>query len=431
MKIECKSNIIFIICVWILSVASPYLHAQYSFPPQTGLRSLAIGGAGVGGLQDTFTGLLNPASVAKVTDTRVSVFSIFAMENRTITDGSSKDFPETNSEDRISVLPNLGSILNFGSSRFSMGIYARTIDANRLAFSKDSLVRYHLRDFRFSSSAFDVAFGVIPLNDFAFGLNVGYLTGNGSFSRYDNPMINDPNPPSNLDIKWDIDYKDVAELMVSAGALWSPNYRFDLGMTIRPPAAYHFKSELSVKVPESLGGMTYKTDLEKLRITIPASIQLGTHFIATDRIDVFADLAWNQLSQIDDINLTMERPRSPFIPQTYKYKMDLKDRWSVHLGAELMVSDQMTLRAGLFHATESSDPETSSVIWAIPQQTGVSVGVNFRLLGWDAELSASHVISESTRNNLAEDVTLPALPISNVDVSGDSTIIGIGLSRSF
>ncbi|GEM_PF-5743373 len=427
-----RSPIALVLAVMIgaASIVSTPVMAQFRYPNQTGAHSLALGGAGVGGLMDSYTGLLNPASIVKINETRIAFQSTFEKSQTTI-EMIGTGYRETgDTSDSLQMAPSVASVLNFGSSMFSMGIYAHTRENTRLDFGNETLFRYHLREFRFNATSLDISLGVIPIPNFAFGINLGYLHAEASAMRKESPFINSSDPDSELDVRWNAEFEDIAEFFPSAGMLWSPNYRFDLGFVFQPPAAYHFKGDLAVTIPESLGGTTYRTDLEKLRVTIPGSLQLGTHWIASDRMDVFTDVRWTQFSQVDDMNLVMESPRDPVIPFENRSRVDLNDRWSLHAGAEFMASDRVTVRLGGFHSTEVSDDTNNSILWAYPAQTGVSAGLDLKFLGWDLEFSAQHVFSGKSRNDLSSG-SLPMIPIDQVDVSQETTSISIGLSKSF
>ncbi len=418
------------IMIVTVSVMPVPVMSQFRYPSQTGAHSLALGGAGVGGLMDTYTGLLNPASIVKINETRVAFQSAFEMSRTTIEPVGTSYRENGESLDTLQAVPSLASVLNFGSSIFSMGVYAHARENTRFGFGNETLFRYHMREFRFNATSLDISLGVIPIPNFSFGLNLGYLHAEASAMRKESPLTNNSDPDSDLDFRWEAEFEDIAEFFPSAGMLWSPNYRFDLGFVFQPPAAYHFKGDLAVTLPESLGGTIYRTDLEKLRVTIPGSLQVGTHWIASDRVDVFVDIKWTQFSQIDDMNLVMERPRDPYLPFEYRTRVDLSDRWSLHAGAEFMVSDRTTLRFGAFHSTEVSDETNGSIVWAYPAQTGLSAGIDFKVLGWDLEIGAHHAFSGQTRNDFSP-TSLPMLPIDQVDVTQETTSLSIGLSKSF
>lgn len=337
-------------------------------------RSMGLGGFTVTGFDDASNIILNPAALPKVGQSQV-MLTLGA--NQTDLDVTS-DSGDVKSNSSPTLFPFAGMVLDFNSRLVGAGISVSTFNRYHIEYPDSGSTRYQGTELDYSSGSVDLALGFIPTREFAIGVRVGYMVAQTTWNRKQNAFGTDPGLDPVFDADWEVSMDATADIFASAGVIWTPSYRFEMGLTWRPPLAHHFNGSLTVKLPDIQGGGEFKSDLKEVRITIPQETRLGFHWIATERLDLYMDAAWTQYSRVDHIDLTAKKPHAPTIPKRLIIPVKLKDEYSVHAGLEVLSSSLTTVRLGGFFASATRKSGYETALMPYGNRYGVTAGLGLR-----------------------------------------------------
>ena len=368
------SQLLVLSAIFALLIPFPAVQAAYPWSTGTGLRSAALGGVTSTGFAESSSILANPAALTKLEQSEMQLCLGTHIIDSSFNPDNGWSSAESDFEPYL--VPFAGYVLNFGSRLFSMALSVSTFENYTVKFPVNGIQRYQLTEMKMLTGAFDVALAFVPTQELSFGVKVGYLAGTTKWSRAVSPFGSDPSGSGDMDYLETLEFETEADLNLSAGMIWSPIYRFELGLTYQPPLAYHYDPEISVSLPEAMGNTKITRGLKKERITIPQTASLGIHWIAGERMDLYLDAVWTQYSDFELFRLDVERVYPPFIQRRYEYSVDFDDEWRIHAGCEVVASDLMTVRLGAYYSSAvSSSEELSTVIFPTGEDFGVTLGM--------------------------------------------------------
>ncbi|MBN1553005.1 outer membrane protein transport protein [bacterium] len=412
--IKCK--MILTIFILTLPANAQYFHANYSSS-----RSTALGGVFAAGFNDASATILNPAVLPKVERSQIMFDSNVSQSEISLYPDNS--YSDIESEANPTLAPYIGFVWNMNSRLAGFGASISTSDRYHMKFNSGGMQRYQLKELDFNAISFDVAIGYIPVRDLSIGVRLGYRIGLSEISFYRNPFGNEPSSPREFDINWKYKFEDFSGFNSVLGLIWSPSYRFDIGLTYQPPLAYHYSTSLTVNLPEILGENEFRRSVEDLRITVPQEACMGLHWIATERIDFYFDIAWSQFSQMDPMELKVDKPVFPQIPESFEIPIDFNDCWHVHTGLEIITSELITLRFGTFYMSDFIDNQNESLILAGGSRTGITAGLGMNISRIKIDLSSGYTIMRKHQ------ITGANLPISlQGDLESNQKFIQLGIS---
>ena len=388
--------------IWFFAIilSSPRLFAQYFPYSFQSSRSMALGGVSSTGFDEAFTTLLNPASLTKLSQNRIALNSQIGI---TSWDFESKT-GSIKTDDSLLISPGLAAGFRTGSSLIGLGLSISSFDNLRMKFPENEFQRYQLNEFALQSGSFDVGLGFMPRNGLSFGLRVGYRVGMATWERMINPFEDNPSDTSSFEYTLLIDGEDFEGLNGEIGMIWSPNYRFEIGLSYQPTMSYHFDSDIEAQLPPILGGATLSSGLEEIRVNIPMEAILGIHWIASERVDCYFDVAWKQYSSIDDIEIKAKKPITPFISETYKIPVDYRDELRIHTGFEIIATPAITLRFGGYYASPVSEDDEQFLVKSIPDRFGFTSGIGFELARLKLDLAGGYNLSNQQKIHNEMDV---------------------------
>jgi long-subunit fatty acid transport protein len=384
-------------------------------------RSMALGGVTSTGFDEPANMHMNPASLIKI-------------ERLTISSGLSSSLidaeidpvgrPAISSRFTPAMAPHVTGAINFGSRLVSAGISLNTFDSYRIRLPSDEATRFQGTDLMLYAGGLDIALGFMPIQDLSFGFKIGLLGSYAKWERRTNPFPSDPD--SDFDINWKLKMHSLSDLSVLTGVMWTPGYRFTTGLTYRPPMKYRFDSDITVGLPDIMGGANISSKTRAVSVTIPQEIKWGFHWLASERIDLYMDLGWTQYSSVDSVNIQADDPKPPYIPSVTSVPMNLKDVWHGHIGAEFMLSGFFTLRTGAFYQTESGDPDYNVSLVSRDACWGATAGFGFHFFEWDIDAAFGRIQYDSDRINGSK---LP-FPLS-ADTSVSQYVASVSLRYHF
>ncbi len=364
------SMIWLIICLGNVEAQSPVF--SWASP-----RSMALGGVRSTGFDEPSNMHLNPASLVEIERFTISSgLSLTMMDGEVNPEGQSS----ANTRNEPMYAPHVTAGINFGARLVSAGVSLNTFDTYRVRYPSDGSTRYQGTDMMLYSGGLDIGLGFMPIQNWAFGFKIGLLGSYGKWERSMNPFPGNPDP--DFDMRWKLRVNSLSDISFLAGVQWSPTYRFKTGLTWRPQMRYEFSPDVTVSLPEVMGGAKIVSDTRSLRLTIPQEIRLGMHWIASERIDVYLDAGWTEYSRITTRAVQADDPKPPYIVNELIIPVSLKDVWHAHLGIEYLVSGLLTLRAGGFYYTESVQPGYEISLIPHEARYGYTAGAGLNFFTW-------------------------------------------------
>lgn len=379
----CRTTLIFVSITLIFSALSLAQSPEFAWASP---RSIALGGISTTGFDEPSAMHLNPAALVDI-----ERFTLNAGTGVRIVNGTYSDASESaDSEQNIMPFPSISAATNLGSRLAAVGLSLNTFDYTHLEYPAGSSNRYQGNEMLLYSGGLDAALAFMPIRNWSVGFKVGYMAAHAEWTRQLNPFPD--TPQRNLDMQWKLDMDATADWSALFGVIWSPNYRFEAGLTYRPPMAYHFQPDISVTLPDVMGGETISSEAKDLRMEIPQEIRLGFHWLASERIDLYLDAGWTNWASLDTLEITTIDPKENIIDSKYTYQIDLDDVWHGHLGVEYLTSSLLTLRFGAFYYSDASNSELDTTFSARGEHYGYTTGAGLHLFEWDIDFAVGQTI---------------------------------------
>jgi len=366
-------RLVIMVTVFLAGISVQAQMMLYSFASP---RSMALGGVKTTGFTDAANMSLNPASLPKVEQSQTMITMGSILSKTTFTSNSSH--LDTDSDDTLNIAPFLGVAWDMSSRLVGLGVSVSVFDSYRIRFPANGAQRYQGTELTYYSGSVDFGIGFIPSRDFAIGMKIGYLAARADWTRKQNAFGTDPDSDPTFDADWETSFSATEDFNFSVGMIWTPSYRFELGVTYRPPLAHHFDADLKVNLPEIQGNADFSSELKNIRITIPQEARIGFHWISSERLDIYMDAVWTQYSQMDSVEFTAKTYHEPGLPRKFNIPVDLKDEFRLHGGVEILASSLAIFRLGGFFATETGQPDYETAILPSGERYGVTAGTGFR-----------------------------------------------------
>ncbi len=127
-------------------------------------------------------------------------------------------------------------------------------------------------------------------------------------------------------------------------------------------------------IPASIGAQIPTTNKFSASLPMPANLDFGLSFQATDKLLLAVEVNWVQWSDYVDLTFTFEE-QGELLDNTNP--RNYKDSWIPRIGAQYVISDKLTVRAGAYYDTspvndEYFNPETVSM-----NTLGLSAGITY------------------------------------------------------
>ncbi len=383
---EYKPRIQKFIIVLLLAMA-PSLRAQLFNPMYLTTRSMGLGGVEVTGFDDPSCVISNPAALTKIEQ---NVFSAELAASQPSVKVTSPGSPDVDSDNNLNFSPFAGVVYSLGSRLVGVGITASVIDNYHISYPSTGPQRYQVTDFAFRTAALDVAIGYVPVRNLSIGLRVGYFANASQWERMSSPFGDTPDSLTKYDVRWKYSFYDWGGIRIAGGLIWSPSYRFDVGITYQPPLTYHLKTDADIYPPEILGGGKFHPDMGNVGLRMPQEARIGFHWVASERIDFYLDAKWTNSSRIKDIDLTVKKTHEPIVPGKLVVPSDYKDTWRINSGIEILVTNSLTLRLGGNYRSRLGNAQFESSLLPLESFWSLTTGLSYKLTRLTVDLAAGH-----------------------------------------
>lgn len=186
----------------------------------------------------------------------------------------------------------------------------------------------------------------------------------------------------------------------NAGLLLDLTKHQHVALTYRSPVKVEYEGDFEVSqtpAPVSAVGLGYDSDFET-EIEFPTIVVIGYGLDLTDTVRVGVDAEWVEFSRYDQLPIDIEQNNAlllqPGIPQ------DWDDIWTIGVGADWQVSEQVVLRGGYKFMPSPVPDETLAPTLPDADKHQVSVGVGIRQGGQRLDLAYAYsFLDERTITN--------------------------------
>ena len=133
----------------------------------------------------------------------------------------------------------------------------------------------------------------------------------------------------------------------NAGLAWSPIEDITLGLTYRSNVDHTLEGSADFEVPTAALPLTasgaFADTGGKADLDLPASLEAGIKWSATDKIDLYASALRMEWSSMQELRVQFDNPAQPDSVEELNYD----DSWRWSAGADYKLNDNWKLRAGL------------------------------------------------------------------------------------
>ncbi len=181
----------------------------------------------------------------------------------------------------------------------------------------------------------------------------------------------------------------------NAGLLYEPAPRHALGLTYRSQVAVKYDGEQAefTNVPAALGGGTYRTGV-KTGLRFPDVITAGYAYKPSDEWVWEIGGHWTNWNDFRSVDVTLDRPTALFPDSSTK--LDWRNGWAVHTGAEYACSETWSVAGGYMFTKSPVREETYTPLIPDGDHHVVSAGVKYRTGGLTLRLPVVGIFQTGT-----------------------------------
>ncbi len=212
------------------------------------------------------------------------------------------------------------------------------------------------------------------------------------------------------------------------GAAWSPSDDWTFGIHYRSGINHKLEGKAQFAVPATAtlltaGGAFVDTN-GSTDLNLPASLDIGAAWTATDRVTLYGSAMWTNWSVNNNATFRFENPLQPAATEVQKFK----NAWRYAIGADYTVTDVWTVRAGF--AIDKTPINSSFQTARVPDgdRQVYAIGASWAILpGWQADFSYNRV--DIDKSNFSRVGTFGES--LNGEYSSNADVLAIGLSKRF
>lgn len=389
--------------------------------PPEGMTGLGKVGGKIVYNDDATTVTHNPANLVEQTESSVIVSLTYGYGTKEFTDAAGRSSKTT---DNSSVLPNVFLALPINEDLVAgVGIttpYGRstTFDKTEPLFSMPPN-RYGLAYFtelyavNFNPS---IAYRVSDSVSIAGGIDILY-------SELELKQIYPWLAPDGMSVLSEGDAKltgDGEGIGYNVALTWNVNENQKAAVTYRSSTEIDYDGDYSISgrppfYPVAANG-SIKTEIE-----FPAVLALGYGVQVTDRLRIEANVEWIEHSSFD--KLDVNTPPGSAIPDTTT-DTNWEDNWTYGVGADYVLDEKWTLRAGFIYLETPIPSETITPAISEEDQTVLSIGFGYQ--NGDHRIDAAYAIGFFNGRTVGNNDN----PTLNGDYDFESHLVGISYGRA-
>ena len=343
--------------------------------PILGARSTGMGTAFTAVADDPSTISVNPAGLTQLTGTEIYGGTTFIIPS---TEYTSPTGPTEETKFQIFFPPHMYIVsdLKKENLRFGLGIFSLYGIGGR-KWDEDGLTRYSSTESFIATLSFNptIAWKISPA--ISVGAGVDYMLSRTNSKRmHDQSLLGARDGEMKLEGMgdgWGYNF----------GILFIPDEKWSLGFAYRSKIRVTHEGDLELKhiapaLQPLFGGSSFKTDAE-MPVTFPDIVSLGIAYRPTKDWIIGFDLEWFGWSSFKNakLNLDHEVPEANLTDSSAP--LDWKDIWTIKAGAEYIMNEKLSLRAGYAYVKTQVPDHTLDASAPESDQHNFSVGFGYHM----------------------------------------------------
>jgi long-chain fatty acid transport protein len=444
----------------VLGMSPPASGAGYYYS-DSGIVSTGRGGAWIAGADSQFAQFHNPAGLIHVAAPTFNA-GWSAVQQRTsftpLLSSDPEEFGDTiDNEARPFNVPQMGYVTPVGENfAFAFGFVSPYAPSSE--YPADGEQRYAIINSTIYQFGLGPALAWRPVDLLTLGVNFQwqYLQVGQELAA---TLSGDTDPAGDINI--DLMTVDLFTPHANFGLLFDPLPALTIGVMVQPPSAFKAKGAIAIDFsgnafedlieapdcgapdPEDCPKLFEDPDIN-LDISLPLVIKTGVAVRPIPRLEIetaFVYQRWKSLTDLRvtniDLSLTVAILGEQDIDDTIALPASFRDAYSVRLGGEFDVTDQVAIRLGGFYEASAVEPKMVSIALMDTPKFQLGTGASLNLLddrltvdGAFAWLFFQNLnVRDSEVTQINAGVADPELPLPGL--SNDSQVVGNGDLASY
>ncbi|MCG8472552.1 MAG: outer membrane protein transport protein, partial [Desulfobacterales bacterium] len=355
-----------------------------------GSRATALGGAYAATADDPFAAYYNPAGLSQIegkmmaTGVHVIEPTIEISGFEVVGGNFAKDPEDFELDSKILVAPHLGYAQKLNDRfAFALSVYAPW--GLELEWEDEPTKNYGAYN---TYESYYKRFGVTPALSYQvtdnLSVGVGVTIGRSDAGASGHKIVDgDGNSingiskhPSGAIVSADIETEmtDDFNYSYNVGVMYKIRETVTLGLTYRSECDAEFEGDGDITTPT---GVVYSGDIS-MDYNHPQQVQAGVRYQPHDRFSVECDVVWTDWSIGDSQVVALDKTLQAVakVP-ALDFARDWEDTKQLRFGAEYMVNDLLTIRAGYFYDPTPIPDDTLDLQWPDADKKVYSIGAGF------------------------------------------------------
>jgi len=349
-----------------------------------GARGMAMGGAYVGLANDATAAYLNPAAIAFLKETKLSLGATYIAPMSTFT-GSNKHFTRSWDLKKKFFTPINAYFTQKLSDKVGIGFAVNNPFGLGTEWPANwdgrySTVETEIRTFNFTPS---VSYKFSEKFSASVGFSVAYA--DVLIHRKVQGLFIHPKTKLPVVLGGDVDTRmegDAWSFGFNASIMYRPSESLSLGFTYKSQIKYDFKGTAVSKLPTTtpaavkpLASKIFPYGSIKAPLTVPSVLTFGLAYKANKDFILTTDFQYNMWSSYDKLKVTFDE----WAGRQIVSKRDFENSYIIRTGAEYRTSKKFALRAGLYYDKNPVKDEKLDPTLPDSDRIGFNMGFGYRL----------------------------------------------------
>jgi len=370
-------------------------HAGGYYYSDSGIVAMARGGAWVAGADNQFAQHYNPAGIIRVDRPVVNVGLSGVTQtiqfDRLMDNG--EFLPTASNNAPPFSVPQLGFAMPIGD-QFAFAVGFRSPFAPSADYDPEGAQRYIIIDSTVWQFTVGPSVAWQPVPAFTLGLGVGWqiLRVEQSLKVSTSLIPNsDGSDKPEDDVLVSAEVWDAFTPSFNFGVLIEPIDQLSIGLSVEPPVKYKARGPASLdftghSLEASVNQLVYTDEDVALNLQLPLVVRLGVAVRPIETLEIEAATVyehWKVLKEIvvEDIQLDIGLGSASLpVPDELSLPAGFRNTFSIRLGGEMQVHENLDIRAGGFWERSALSPQLVSVSLVDTDKVQLGMGVGLRFL---------------------------------------------------
>ena len=402
-----------------IGVTAGYAQASGFALNEQGASNMGVANAGaVANPENASIAFFNPAGMTRLEGTHVS-FGAAVLNINTDFSGSATGIGGAPVEGNnggefvpTAVLPHL-YITHRLRDEVAVGLSLHAPYGLKADYDDDFVGRFFADKTELEVIALSPAIGFDDGNGFSMGVSANLLYAKGRLSKFQDFTALGVSEPGYFDIEGD----DLA-VTFTFGLMYSPNERWDLGMTYRTGTEIKLEGDaVMTNAPQfnlqngTVSGTATLTEKGMVPLEIPESLSFGARFRPTGQVTLLAGATWTRWSRFEALDILSTQSNAGTPNETISFlgarsfgqdgmighvSQNWKNTWAGSVGAVWQVTPAAALKLGYGYQRSPINPDFRTARIPSDDRQWLALGGQFheRRSGWTLDAALGYFLMD-------------------------------------